>query len=197
MAHGNIEPSSILVYTDMKNDDLVLKLADFGMAIDLSGVATEKVVAEELASTSPALAKAQRADFRNKHTSADVWMLGYVLMELSVFADRGSHGVLHLRTHLMTEDELDRTERFNGKHINHLMELIQGGYINPHIFAMRQFNAFRNEEWRSLNVCLYTLLSSRVDGITARELCKSLMKGNVTTMERVLLNSILVWTVRA
>lgn len=176
IAHGSIEPSSVLVYADEGNDELSFKLTGLEMSTDLSAIAAEDALEDGIASTSSYVA----ADFLKRHASVDVWKLGYVLAELSVFMHRGSHGVLEFRTNLVTEAILDQSEISNGKHINHLMERVKDGFVSPNVFITSQAGGFRNKEFTPLNALLFSLLGHRPVANTARELCEHLMKVSMT-----------------
>jgi len=125
-AHRDIKPSNILLYDDPVTSRLKAKIADFGLAISLDGVALHTPGTLEYRSAinyaAPEVRKALNASEVGRRTlpspseltSGDIWKLGAVFVELLTFLLLGAKGVKRFRDSItvheanLTSDSLTR-----------------------------------------------------------------------------------------
>ncbi|RSL58999.1 hypothetical protein CEP54_007471 [Fusarium duplospermum] len=132
MAHRDIKPSNILIYGDPSSEEsLVLKLTDFGLAIDLSkaptweaGSLTQQLTwpydSPEIRRTSPNDKSNTPSDEGIHIPSAtellanDVWKLGCVFTEMVAFlVCGGSVGVTNFRDFITSTEDKVSSDMFN------------------------------------------------------------------------------------
>lgn len=121
MAHRDIKPSNILIYEISARGDLVLKLTDFGLSVDLTKALTWEQGSVALQSAwlydSPELRKASpnrattptsdkiRIPSARDLLANDIWKLGCVFTEMvSFLVCGGSEGVSEFRDYITTTE---------------------------------------------------------------------------------------------
>ncbi|KAK0721384.1 hypothetical protein B0T21DRAFT_51209 [Apiosordaria backusii] len=186
MAHRDIKPSNILFYWDKSGTNLVLRIADFGLSVDLtSAIAIEK---ESKAASSPW--SYDSPEFRNAHSSKidaglpsasevlsnDIWKLGCVFVELETFlALNGSAGITKLREHITTTVSTEHAEFESDTFEDFRFD--DGERVKPEVMNWIQKVLPSNHEWAiQLGPILGKMLCGSSQRWSARTVYRGLLK---------------------
>ncbi|KAG6357757.1 hypothetical protein INS49_013636 [Diaporthe citri] len=118
-AHRDIKPSNILMYLSKVPGELILKITDFGLAVDLTKAISWEhgTLAAQSAQTydSPEMPKGDSKGIPSAKEllSNDIWKLGCVFTEMTAFLTSGSRGIVDFRNHITTTEGKIRSDCFN------------------------------------------------------------------------------------
>lgn len=178
-AHRDIEPSNILIYPSKAPGELVLKLTDFGLAVDLTKAISWEhgTLAAQSALTydSPEMPKenSKRIPSAKELLSNDVWKLGCVFTEMTAFLTSGSRGIVEFRNHITTTEGKIRSDFFNDTRFD------DGEKVKLEVFEwMDSISAIGAPGVRAsqLNPILKKMLAKSVERPSASEVFLSLAK---------------------
>ncbi|KAK8126986.1 uncharacterized protein PG998_002745 [Apiospora kogelbergensis] len=124
IAHRDIKPSNILLYQEEDSRAIKMRIADFGLSVDLTTCRDEVTTASSTTTTSKVwhteaydvTAPPKRATILRPETlfSEDTWDLGCVFTELLAYmCDGGAQGVARLREAITTSDSQISSDEFS------------------------------------------------------------------------------------
>ncbi|EQB45854.1 fatty acid desaturase [Colletotrichum gloeosporioides Cg-14] len=191
-AHRDIKPSNVLVYVDAKNEGPTLKLADFGLSVDLSDAITWQKGSTAAKSALPYDAPEYRSAYMGRLEtvpqlpspsillSNDIWKLGCVFTELAAFIVGGSKGVKEFRHSILTETRIDKTKFVsdslenvdNGKR----MQFDNGERVKPEVIQAIETLSTSCEEVAQIRYMLNAMLGEADVRPKAREICQYLIQ---------------------
>lgn len=178
-AHRDIKPSNILVYPSKSPGDLILKITDFGLAVDLTKAVSWEhgTLAAQSALTydSPEMPKenSARIPSAKELLSNDVWKLGCVFTEMTAFLTSGSRGIVDFRNHITTTEGKIRSDFFNDTRFD------DGEKVKPEVLEwMDNISASGVAGGRAsqLNPILKKMLAKSVERPSATEVFSALAK---------------------
>jgi serine/threonine protein kinase len=185
MAHRDIKPSNILIYEDPSRKDLILKLTDFGLSVDLSRARTWEQGSRARQSAwlydSPEVRKAspmtEMAQSNEKISipsasdlmSNDIWKLGCVFTEmLAYLVCGGSTGVNEFRDHITTTEDKISSDVFNDTRFD------DGEQIKPQVLEFLERMACKDTRARMLQATISEMLSKSALRPTIKSVCDNL-----------------------
>ncbi|OBS29445.1 hypothetical protein FPOA_03381 [Fusarium poae] len=189
MAHRDIKPSNILIYEDPSGKDLILKLTDFGLSVDLSRARTWEQGSRARQSAwlydSPEVRKAspmtEMAQSNEKISipsasdlmSNDIWKLGCVFTEmLAYLVCGGSTGVNEFRDHITTTEDKISSDVFNDTRFD------DGEQIKPQVLEFLERMACKDTRARMLQATISEMLSKSALRPTIKRVCENLAQNN-------------------
>ncbi|EEU36747.1 uncharacterized protein NECHADRAFT_86595 [Fusarium vanettenii 77-13-4] len=189
MAHRDIKPSNILIYeTPSPKGSLILKLTDFGLAIDLSKAPTWEVGSRALQSAweydspesrtrSPNVGSKNPIGERFEIPSAtdllanDIWKLGCVFTEIVAFlVCGGSAGVAGFRDHITTTGNKISSDVFNDTRFD------DDEKVKDQVLEWIDRMARRDSRAKQLQPILGQMLAKSAKRPTIKEVCEELVK---------------------
>ncbi|KAK1464241.1 serine/threonine protein kinase [Colletotrichum melonis] len=181
-AHRDIKPSNILIYQDNTSGSLVLKLTDFGLAINLTNALTwqegSAAAMSALNYDAPemrsAFTKSREGKFRDlpspkQMLSNDIWKLGCVLTELAAFIVGGSSGVKRFRSAITTETGNILYDSFNDVRFD------DGERVKPEVMDYLTMLKPRSREISQVEPILHVMLDDISVRPSSREVCQLLI----------------------
>lgn len=178
-AHRDIKPSNILIYPSKERGELILKLTDFGLAVDLTKAISWEhgTLAAHAALTydSPEMTKEniRRLPSAKELLSNDIWKLGCVFTEMTAFLTSGSRGIVDFRNHITATNVNIGSEFFNDTRFD------DGEKVKPEVFEwMNNIPASGVAGLRAsrLNPILKKMLAISTERPSASEVFSSLEK---------------------
>lgn len=197
-AHRDLEPSNILIYSKGSSkdinelsewaNDLVLKIADFGLSVDLTNVGSSfepgsialrsawAYDAPELHRSWPNLPKDESQPIEipssKELLSNDIWKLGVVFVEMTAFlATGGSKGILTFRNHIKTTEDNIETDFVYGR-------FHDGEKVKPEVLEWLTQVSRGTHRVEKLRPILENMLGSGAERHTAREIMSQLTKAS-------------------
>lgn len=186
-AHRDIKPSNILVYSSESQysaNELVLKITDFGLAVDLTNVpsfeygslALESMVTydpPELRRKGPVNTKmTQKLQIPSSKAllSGDIWKLGCVFTELTAYLSRGgTKGVSDFRKRITTTEENIQSDYFNDTRFD------DGEMVKAEVLQWIEDTSKLSGKARQLEPLLRKMLAKSADRPTAGEVFSSFL----------------------
>ncbi|KAK1483116.1 serine/threonine protein kinase [Colletotrichum abscissum] len=181
-AHRDIKPSNILIYQDNTSGSLVLKLTDFGLAINLTNALTwqegSAAAMSALNYDAPemrsAFTKSREGKFKDlpspkQMLSNDIWKLGCVLTELAAFIVGGSSGVKRFRSAITTETGNILYDSFNDVRFD------DGERVKPEVMDYLTMLKPRSREISQVEPILHAMLDDISVRPSSREVCQLLI----------------------
>ena len=192
-AHRDIKPSNILIYNNMESpggEDIILKITDFGLSVDLSKANTWELgtLAAESAWTydSPEFRQASpwpdslssgSSDLTvtlptsDELLSNDIWKLGCVFTEMLAFlVGGGSLGVVQFRDHITTTEEGIHSDFFNDTRFD------DGLKVKPQVIEWLDRASDKDDRARQLGPLLRGMLATGPARPTAVGVCSQLLE---------------------
>lgn len=161
MAHRNIRPSNILIYQNRSNDNLTLKLADFGLSVVL-----DKALSLGIKTSSTGPTRTPSDVF-----ASDIFSLGCVFVELESFlAHGGIGGLKKFRDFVRTEYYEGESDDIRDLHSNDKEQ------AKPEVTAWLFDLSAKNDKCSKLNRITGMMLRDRQARPTAGEVCRKFVE---------------------
>lgn len=195
-AHRDIKPSNILIYQvefpKSSNQDLVLKLTDFGLSLDLTNVPSFEygslALQSKMTYDPPELQKDRPINMkstgqvkipsRKELLSGDIWNLGCVFTELTSYLVRGgSEGVSGFRNHITTTEENVQSDYFNDTRFD------DGERVKPEVLQWLEDISNLDRRARRIEPLLRKMLASSADRPKAEDVFSSFLDVSLTYSE--------------
>lgn len=196
-AHRDIKPSNILIYQSefptSSNEELVLKIADFGLSLDLTDMPSFEygslALQSKMTYDPPELQKGGpvsmqstdkvRIPSRKELLSGDVWKLGCVLTEMTAFLARGgSEGVSEFRNHITTTEEHVESNFLNDTRFD------DGEKIKAEVLQWLEATSKLDRKARQIEPLLRKMLANSADRPSAQDVLSSFLHVSIYTPER-------------
>ncbi|KAI0427149.1 kinase-like domain-containing protein [Xylaria sp. FL1042] len=185
IAHRDIKPSNILIYEEP--GDLVLKITDFGLSIDLSEALTWEIGTLDLQSAwlydSPELRQRSKVSELDKVKvptpkellSNDVWKLGCVFTELLAYlVGGGSSGVFSFRNHITTTEGNMSSDFFNDTRFD------DGERLKPQVHEWLDKAARKDNRVKILQPTIQKMLAPLSERPSSEEICMEIVESNLS-----------------
>ncbi|KAK7722915.1 hypothetical protein SLS57_004768 [Botryosphaeria dothidea] len=164
MAHRNIRPSNILIYQNRSDDNLTLKLADFGLSVVL-----DKAISLGIKTSSTGPTRTPSDVF-----ASDIFSLGCVFVELESFlAHGGIGGLKKFRDFVRTEYYEGESDDIRDLHSNDKEQ------AKPEVTAWLFDLSAKNDKCSKLNRITGMMLRDRQARPTAGEVCRKFVEANI------------------
>lgn len=185
-AHRDIKPSNILIYRDDLQGDLVLKITDFGLSVDLSGTITWELGTKEGISAwnydAPEIRRttATNVDLNAGLSDAapprpsqilanDIWKLGCVYVELETFLScGGTEGITQFRDFIKTTEGNITSDDISDSRFD------DGVQVKAEVLYWLSRLSGHNKRCEKLEPVIRSMLQAQESRPSATEICRML-----------------------
>jgi len=203
-AHRDIRPANVLIYSPESatdgGGDLVLKITDFGLAVDLtkaSSAVWDRSRSSARSYDSPETRRPLSTDMvtiSQQLFADDVWKMGCVFTEMLAFlVDHGSSGVSRFRRSIRTIENNVSSDLFNDTRFD------DGEKVKPQVTDWLDQVARKDERSCELVPLIKKMLSVGSERLTARAVCSAFLevsRNSLTSIfSRMFALTTALWTV--